>query len=117
VTARFSTGWSGTGCAAEFRRLWKSQKIRAGGRSVFGHPAVEKAWDGFFNGLIRGGRQEPATGRVMQIVVFSFQPAWFWSFYESIIIHSCFCPQKKVPAGVSPAGTFFVHSHPLKTTA
>ena len=40
------------GCGAEFRRLCKSRENRKVGRSAFGQPAVEKARDGFFNGLI-----------------------------------------------------------------
>jgi hypothetical protein len=39
------------GCAAEFRRLSKSRENREVGRSAFGQSAVEKAREGFFNGL------------------------------------------------------------------
>jgi len=35
-----------------FLALSESQEIREVGRSVFGQPAVKKARDGFFNGLI-----------------------------------------------------------------
>jgi hypothetical protein len=40
------------GCGAEFRRLSKSQKNREVGRSAFGQPVVEKAREGFSNGLL-----------------------------------------------------------------
>jgi hypothetical protein len=45
------------GCAAEFRRLSKSQGIREVGRSVFAQPAVEEARDGFCNELLTVTKQ------------------------------------------------------------